>query len=215
MRHTPTILLAGLLVLTPFVFAQDSPEPLTWDDFPSDVRRAKNKYDAQAAKIQAAYDKAVAAADAVRQKALTDALKPFDTAIDAAVAKALANDDVDLALALKEAKESLNADRAPEDAIVGDWKAEWASGDRGTITFERGEKARTLGKAGKHRWETDGRWRVTDRHILIIWDTQIEGGRNHHWEAFQLPLPADGLAIGDSWQGPNSFKAKKVIKKPK
>jgi len=176
---------------------------------PSAVRYAKKAYDKEVAKIQEEYDKDVAAAEAKRQAALATAIGPLNAAIDSAIKRAMDRQDLEEAMELKAAKESLTAEPSVEEMAIGTWKVEWAVGAIGIIRLDEEGLAHTEGSHRGSHWSKGGRWRVKGRYVLITWDDELVAGI-HTWEAFRLPLTTDGIVVGDNWQGIGSLKAKKV-----
>ncbi len=208
MRCSTILLSAAVLIVCPFVFA-GGVSPVDWRGMPSAVRYAKKEYDKKVAKVHAEYDEAIADAEEKRQAGLNTALTPLNAAIDAAVRKAMDKRDLEEAMELKAAKDSLTATPSAEEMAVGTWKVEWSVGAKGTITLDEDGDARSEGSHGGNPWNTGGRWRVTDRHVVITWDQKLPGGA-HTWEGLLLPLTTDGIVVGDNWQGVSSLKAKKV-----
>ena len=202
----PVIVAACVGLVTVLVVAQEA-GPIDWKSFPSAVRRAKAQYDNDLERADDDYAQAIEEVQAQRQEDREAAQVKLTAVIDSAIKQAMKAEDLDQAVALKDAKESLAGEspQTEEDVVsrlVGTWKvfddnSKW----RSELVFTK--DGRVEGGAG-------GKWTIRDGYVLAVFANTIPGYNGiRYWHTLNLPLDPKGVT-GDSWSGKGGFHAVKV-----
>jgi len=197
-------------------------EDVEWRELPRSVQRAKSKYDKQVTAHQRAFEKAVAPARARLAKRIEEAAAALRRELDAAVKRAMDAHDLDLAVALGNAKDSLSGPAQPEGTpapkrprdrkldkkvLIGTWRVVIPSTDE-RVRW----KFASDGTVRNPDHNSSGRWAMMDDHVLITWHTTLGRGPRgalHYWSSFDLPLNPKGTT-GDNWSAKNGIRAVKM-----
>ena len=196
------VLGAGALSIA---LAQETAE-INWVLFPEAVHTAKRTY-----------DKTVTAAKEQYEKAVAEARKPLVEALATAQRQATQVDNLDLAIALRNAKDSLEtpdvtaAPRETARLLIGKWKVSVKNHftDRQFVFDNRG---------GVRMYNADGRFMghghcwISRERVLVQETIAINGSvapTVMYWFTFHVPL-SQSEATGDSWAGFDTVTAQKV-----
>ncbi len=203
-RHMKVCAVLALLVGLAIAYAQAG--KVDWDEMPRDVRSAKRRFDKSLESAYGDYTKAVARAEAERAEGMSEAEHAFVRVLDAEIKIALRKEDLELAMALREVKEQVESASGEEKQdlkklLIGTWGR--SSDSNWNVIFDT--KGGVVEASGGDT--NTGRWRVTDTHVLIIWNKTMGStsrrtriGSPLFWTAMRLPLDPKGTVI-DGWRG--------------
>ena len=195
------VLSAGALSIA---VAQDA-ALINWVLFPETVQTAKKQYDERVAEAKERCEKAVAEASEPLVKALTTAQQ-----------QAMQVDNLDLAIALRDAKDavevgSVDASRSVvRKLMIGKWKLVEVTVNRNHfIVFKEGGSFGLLGMQGEE--VNSGTWQVTDKGVEVLCpnDMMTSARGAKYW--YFLPHPVNPrLTVGDGWCGHRAIRVQKV-----
>jgi len=192
------------LLLGGIALAQEVAE-INWSQFPATVQGARQAFDEAVKTAQEQYDDAVAEAREPLAKAITDAQE-----------EATRSGDLDVAVALRDAMQRIEAgDVSPDRAavrelMVGRWKFVDAGTNWYLVFAEDGSVASYT--AGGAAGDQGGRWKATSAGVVIKWSDDIRqdirpGAR--FWHVLRYPIDPR-MTTGDSWAGLDQVKAVKM-----
>ena len=129
MRARMVLSASVCLIVVGILFAQDAVS-IDWGEFPFPVRKAKSTYDSEVERIEKEYLAALEAIKTDRTEALSEAQEPLIEAVDKALKNAMQAENLNLALALKAAKEETvkiadvteTDEKVTPEVLLGTWR---------------------------------------------------------------------------------------------